>query len=256
MTLRIARHVVRDIVRSRIVLTYTALLAIAAVGLFNLGGVGPKGIVSLLSVVLLIVPVAALVFGTSHFYNSYEFIELLAAQPIPRRTIFLGEFLGVSLALVAAYFCGIGIPVLLYDGSSAGLMLVGVGSLLTLGFVALAFLGAVLSRDKARGIGVALMMWFYFTLVYDGIVVFLLYSFSEYPMEKAAIVMVSLNPIDLGRVLMLLQMDVSALMGYTGAVLGEFLGTTWGVGYATALLVTWVLAPLGVATHAFKRKDL
>lgn len=132
----------------------------------------------------------------------------------------------------------------------------GVGLLLTFVFVALGFLGAVLSRDKARGIGVALLMWFYFTLVYDGIVVFLLYSFSDYPLEKAAVAMVSLNPIDLGRVLMLLQLDVAALMGYTGAVLGDFLGTGWGMVYATALLIVWILAPLGIANLAFKRKDL
>lgn len=93
MTARIARHVVRDILRSRIVLAYTILLAVAAVGLFNLSSTGSKGLVSLLSVILLMVPVAGLVLGTSRFYNSYEFIELLASQPIRRRTILLGEYL-------------------------------------------------------------------------------------------------------------------------------------------------------------------
>jgi Cu-processing system permease protein len=34
-----------------------------------------------------------------NFYHSREFIELLLAQPIPRRIIFLGMFLGISLSL-------------------------------------------------------------------------------------------------------------------------------------------------------------
>ncbi len=35
----------------------------------------------------------------------------------------------------------------------------------------------------------------------------------------------ALNPIDLSRILILLQLDVSAMMGYTGAVFKDFFGT-------------------------------
>ena len=51
---------------------------------------------------------------------------------------------------------------LLYDRSSTGLSIIATGVMLTFVFVAIAFLGAVCTRDKARGIGVALLLWFLF----------------------------------------------------------------------------------------------
>jgi Cu-processing system permease protein len=67
------------------------------------------------------------------------------------------------------------------------------------------------------------MLWFYFSLIYDGLLLFFLFQFSDYPLEKAMIVLSSLNPIDLGRILILLKLDIAALMGYTGAVFDEVL---------------------------------
>ena len=68
--------------------------------------------------------------------------------------------------------------------------------------------------------------------------------------------MLSLNPIDLARVLVLLQMDVSALMGYTGAMMKDLLGTGAGIAYATAVLTGWIAVPLASALWVFRRKDL
>ncbi len=256
MILRIVKYVLHDILRSRIALAYTLLLGVASVGLFNIGGGGGQGLASLLSVVLMVVPLMSLVFATIHFYNSYEFIELLSAQPLKRRTILLGEYCGVAGALSAGFLLGVGVPVAVFDHSLTGGYLVAAGLLLTLVFVALAFLGAVCARDKTRGIGVALLMWFYFALVYDGLVLFALFSFADYPLEKAVIALVSLNPIDLARVAVLLQMDVSALMGFTGAVMREFLGSTVGIAYAAGVLLLWIVAPLLLALRVFRRKDL
>jgi Cu-processing system permease protein len=255
LVFRIVKYVLLDILRSKVAVAYTAALALAAVGLFHLGDSG-KGLVSLLSVVLLVVPLVGLVFATTHFYNSYEFIELLAAQPLHRRTIVLAEYFGVAGALSVAFLLGAGLPVALFDGTATGLCLIAVGVLLTLVFVAVAFLGAVCTRDKARGIGVALLMWFYFSLVYDGLVLLLLYAFADYPLEKAAMAMMALNPVDLGRVIVLLHMDVSVLMGYTGAVLRQFLGSWPGMASAFGLLLAWAAAPLWLAVRVFRSKDL
>lgn len=254
--LRIVKYVVKDIVRSRIVLAYTLFLMAASFGLFNLGGDVSKGLVGLLSLILMVVPLISLIFGTIHFYNSYEFIELLAAQPLKRRTILLAEFLGVSCALGAALLLGVGIPVAVYAATGTGAALMGVGLALTLIFIALAFLGAVATRDKARGIGVAMLLWFYFALLHGGLMLLVMFSFSDYPLEKATIGMISLNPIDLGRVVVLLQMDVSALMGYTGAMMKDLLGTALGAAYGTGVLALWVLIPLSLALWIFRRKDL
>jgi len=253
---RIVKYVLFDILRSRIAVAYALFLLLASVGLFNFGGDPGKGLVSLLSIVLMVVPLMSLVFATVHFYNSYEFIELLSSQPLRRDTILLGEYLGVASALCAAFLLGVGVPVALYDGTLTGLYLVAGGLLLTLVFTALAFLGAVCTRDKARGIGVAILLWFFFTLIYDGLVLFALFSFQDYPLEKATIAMVALNPIDLARVIVLLQMDISALMGVTGAVLRDSLGSVPGAVGAFAALALWMILPLALSVRIFRRKDL
>lgn len=254
--LKIVRYVVLDIVRNRIVLAYALFLLAAAFGLFSLGGETSKGLVGLLSLVLFVVPLVSLVFGTIHFYNSYDFIELLAAQPLRRRTILLAEFIGLVLALGIAFLVGIGIPVCLYAGTPTGALLVTVGLALTVIFLALAVLGAVLARDKARGIGMAMLTWFYFALLHGGVMLGVMVMFADYPLEKPTLAMIALNPIDLGRVIVLLQMDVSALMGYTGAMMKDLLGSGWGMAYAAGALALWAFAPSSLAVLVFRRKDL
>lgn len=253
---RIVKYVLRDILRNRIVLAYGFFMLAASFGLFLLGGDAAKGLVGLLSLVILVVPLLCLVFATIHFYNSYEFIELLAAQPIRRRNILAGQYCGVAGALTTALLAGIAPPVLLYAPSPSGFTLLAIGVVFTWLFSALAFLGAVTTRDKARGVGLALLVWFYFALIHDGVMLYLLFAFEDYPLEKASMAMIALNPIGLGRVVVLLQMDVSAMMGYTGALMKEMLGTVTGIAGASSILTLWIALPLALASRLFRRKDL
>ncbi|MHC2991657.1 nitrous oxide reductase [Pontibacter sp. HJ8] len=253
---KILKYVFYDIIRNKIVLAYTVFLLLLSIGLFNLGGSPDKAILSLLNLVLLTVPLISIVFATTHFYNSYEFMELLVAQPINRKKIFLSEYLGVSCSLAGAFVLGVGVPVLLFGASLTGFYLVFTGVFITFIFVAMAFLASVITRDKAKGIGIALMLWFYFALIYDGIVLFILYTFGDYPLEYATLVMTALNPVDLGRIIVLLNLDVSALMGYTGALYKSIFGSIWGIGMAFGLLLVWVLLPMLSARRIFSRRDL
>ncbi len=256
MMLRIVRYVATDIFRSRVVLGYTGFLLVAGFGLFNLGGDPTKGLIGLLSLVLLVVPLVSLVFSTVHFYNSYEFIELLAAQPLHRSTLLLAQILGVALALAAAILVGLGLPILLYAASTTGFTLLAAALVLTLVFTALAFLAAVLARDKARGVGVALLLWFYFALLHDGLTLYVLFLLEDYPLEGVNLALLAFNPVSLARVLVLLQMDVSALMGYTGAMMKDLLGTGRGLAFAGLILAAWIAVPVASAVWVFRRKDL
>ncbi|WP_018479203.1 ABC transporter permease subunit [Pontibacter roseus] len=253
---KIIKYVFYDIVKNRIVLAYTLFLLLLSIGLFNLGGSPDKALLSLLNLVLLTVPLISIVFATTHFYNSYEFIELLVAQPINRKKIFMSEYLGVACSLSGAFVLGVGVPVLVFGASTTGLYLVLTGVFITFIFVAMAFLASVITRDKAKGIGIALLLWFYFALIYDGIVLFILYSFADYPLEKATLALTALNPIDLGRIIVLLNLDVSALMGYTGALYKSILGSLWGIGLAFGLLLLWIIVPVMGSRRIFSRRDL
>ncbi|MFD2245146.1 ABC transporter permease subunit [Pontibacter ruber] len=253
---KIIKYVFYDIIRSKIMIAYTLFLLLLTIGLFNLGGNPDKAILSLLNIVLLTVPLISIVFATTHFYNSYEFMELLVAQPINRTRIFMSEYLGVACSLSGAFILGVGLPVLLFGASLTGLYLLLTGVFITFIFVALAFLASVLTRDKAKGIGIALLVWFYFALIYDGIVLFILYYFSDYPLENATLAMTALNPVDLGRIIVLLNLDVSALMGYTGALYKSILGSVWGIGLAFGLLLLWILVPILSSRRIFSRRDI
>ena len=89
-----------------------------------------------------------------------------------------------------------------------------------------------------------------------GLVLFLLFQFEDYPLEKFMLGISAFNPIDLSRILILLQMDISALMGYTGAVFKDFFGTQAGMLSAVFVLLLWIAVPTWLSLRKFNVKDL
>lgn len=253
---KIVKYVILDILRNRIILAYTIFLLLISLSVFNLEDNVQKGVLSLINLVLIIVPLVSIIFATIYVYNSSEFIELLVAQPLKRRNIWLSIFVGLALSLSLAFFIGIGIPVLIYSPESNGFVLMLAGIAISIIFVSIALLASVMTRDKAKGIGVSILLWFFFTLIYDGLVLFLLFQFADYPLEKPMVALTSLNPVDLARVLMLLKLDISALMGYTGAVFQDVFGGNSGMIYALLILGVWAIVPLWLSLRKFSRKDL
>jgi len=215
-----------------------------------------KAVLSLLNIVLIVVPLVSLVFSTIHWYNSYEFIELMLTQPISRDKVLLAEYAGISSSLVTAMVVGIGVPVMLYNRDATGASLLLIGMILSLVFASISFWASVNARDKARGIGIALLLWFYFVLIFDGLVLLILFTFSDYPLEKFTLAISSLNPVDLGRIYIMLHMDVSALMGYTGALYKDLFGSGVGLLYTFGIMLAWIVVPLLFAIRSFRRKDI
>jgi len=253
---KVVKYVVIDILRNKVVIGYTLCLLALSFSLFSLEDNVSKGLLSLLNIILILVPLVSIIFSTIYMYNSAEFIELLLAQPIHRSRLLLSIYAGLLLSLLIAFIIGAGIPVILMAGTSVSYFMVLSGSMLTAIFVSLAVLASVYTRDKAKGIGVSIMLWLFFSLIYDGLLLFLMFQFSDYPLEKLMIILSSLNPIDLARILVLLKSDASALMGYTGAVFDLFFGTNAGLLFSVSILVLWALWPIFLAVKKFKRKDL
>ena len=253
---KLIKYVVLDILRNKIVIGYTLFLLLISLSVFNLDDNSSKGLLSLLNIVLIIVPLLSIIFATIYVYNSDKFIELLVSQPVKRTTLFFSIYTGLTASLVLAVLAGIGLPVLLYDRSEAGMMLLVASLILTAVFVALAMLASVITRDKAKGIGVSILLWFYFAIIFDGLVLFIIFQFSEYPLEKASIALTALNPIDLSRILVLLKMDISAMMGYTGAVFKEFFEGVTGYFFISIVMLAWMFSPIFLAVKKFNNKDL
>jgi Cu-processing system permease protein len=250
--MRITKYVVYDILKGRVMIAYTLLLAAISFALFSLDDDSGKAVLSLLNIILIVVPLISMVFTTIHYYNSYEFIEMMLSQPVGRATILFSEYTGTALSLIL----GVGIPVVLYQFNATGIALIVNGCLLTLVSCSIAFVASVRSRDKARGIGLVLLLWFYFALLYDGLVLMILFAFNDYPLERFTILLSALNPIDLARISMMLKLDISALMGYTGAVYKDFFGSAFGNIFTTTVMLLWIALPLIWATRIFRRKDM
>lgn len=253
---KIIKYVIIDILRNKIMLAYTLFLFLISFSIFNLEDNSAKGLLSLLNIILIIVPLVSLLFSAIYVYNSAEFLELLVSQPLKRRTIWLSLFAGLSVSMATAFFVGVGIPIILFEATATGFMMLGTGLFLSIIFVAIAMLAAVKTRDKAKGIGVSILLWLYFSIIFDGLVLFILFQFADYPLERPMIGLTALNPIDLARILILLKMDVSVMMGYTGAIFKDFFGTQAGLIASFVVLLVWVIMPAWFSLRKFNRKDL
>lgn len=253
---KVYKYTLLDLARNRFALGYALLLMLLSTGLFLLDDDTTKALISLTRVVLALVPLIALVFTIIWFYNQYEFTVLLAVQPLRRTVITRGQSLAVGTALLTSFLFGTGLPVIVFAPGPTGWTLLLTGSALTLVFSALGLAIAVRQRDRAKAVGTGLVLWVVLVLVYDSLLLWLMFAFSDRPIEPLVVPLAALNPIDLSRILIMLKIDLAALLGYTGAVYQRFFGSTGGMGVAFALLTLWIMLPLRSAIRAFVRKDL
>src|SRR6185312_5045066 len=149
-----------------------------------------------------------------------------------------------TIPLSLAFAIGLGVPFaargLDQAGWSALAALVITGCVLTFIFAGIATVIATRCDDRLRGLGAAIGTWLLLTVVYDGFVLFVLAAFSSYPLERVTLGLMMANPIDIGRLALLLRFDSAALMGYTGAVFLKFFSGAEGVVITLAALITWI----------------
>lgn len=258
--LKILKYSFFDLMRSRWSYVYFAFYLLLGVVLLFLNNDLSKAVITLMNVIIVLVPLIGTIFGVMYYYNSKEFTELLLAQPLKRSSIFLGQYLGVALSLSMSLVLGLGLPFVFYGlfKSNAiwdfSLLLI-TGTFLTLIFTALAFNIALSNENKIKGFGYAILLWLFLAIIYDGVFLMTLVMFEDYPLDKLSLVGTMLNPIDLSRILILLKLDISALLGYTGAVFKQFFGTNFGLIISIIMLMLWVIFPVLRIAYKSKRKD-
>ena len=258
--LKIFKYIFSDLARSR--WSYFYFLFYLALGftLLFLNHDLSKAIISLMNIILVLTPLIGTIFGVMYFYNSRVFTTLLLAQPIKRSHIFTGQFLGVGGTLTLCLLLGLGIPFLAYglirsDAIWDFVLLLLVGAFLTLIFTALSFNVALANSNRIKGFGYAVLLWLFLALIYDGLFLLSLLLFEEYPLDHFALIGTAINPIDLSRILILLKLDISVLLGYTGAVFKSFFGTQKGLIIAFLILTLWVIVPLRLMVWQGSKKD-
>ncbi|MEO8680754.1 MAG: ABC transporter permease subunit [Vicinamibacterales bacterium] len=268
-----ARHELVLAVRSRWLQTFAAVfaglsLAVASAGYILSGGYGVQDFsrtaISLVQIVLLLVPLASLVFGGLALTPERGAAELLYSQPVARSAILIGRMLGVWLALAAAELVGFGLAGLVVQSQ------VGVDGLWRYGalvLTAIAITGVFLSiatllasvgaGRRTRVLASALVVWFVTVVLFDVVVLAVASMLRSGSASRLLIAAVLINPVDAARTGALLAIEGTAAFGAASLA---FLRFTGGIGMAAVLIVVslmaWMLAPLWLAARALSRADV
>jgi Cu-processing system permease protein len=257
---KIFKYTIYDLGRSKWLYFYFGFYLAAGFMMLFLNNNLHTGMVNLMNLVIVLSPLICTILGVIHNYNSRDFVELLLSQPIKRHEIFLGQYFGLSVALSAALATGILIPFIFYGLLKSSeiwnlLSLVISGILLNFIFTGISLLVGILSENKIMGFGIAIFIWLFTAVIYDGLFLLSLFIFNNYPLEKFTIFASILNPIDLARIHIILNLDNSAMMGYTGAVFSKFFGSFTGMLISLGVNVLWIGSITFFIKKAGDKKD-
>jgi len=182
----------------------------------------------------------------------------LLAQPVGRGAMFAGTYGAMAVSLSAGVVLGIGMPFVVRGGAGAGgaaAVLVAAGAALTLAFAGAGVAIALRTDDRLRAFGIALGGWACAAMAYDAVLLVVATALAGAPLERPLLAATLANPIDLARVVMLMHLDISALMGYTGASFTRVFTASTGTALAAASLAAWAAGPALLGARLFRRKD-
>ncbi|MGM0982020.1 MAG: ABC transporter permease [Pseudomonadota bacterium] len=260
----------RDGLRNRWVLAIALVLAFLAVGIAWFGAAASGGLgftslattlVSLATLAVFLIPLIALLLAYDAVVGEQEAgtLLLLLTYPISRTQLLLGKFLGHGLILGVATALGFGVSGAVIAVAAEGVpltelatgmgLLIGSSILLGWVFIAFAYLISVWVTEKARAAGLALVVWFLFVLVFDLGLLALLVSVKQGGDWLPWLLL--LNPIECFRLINLAGFE--AARDYSGLTsIAE--GGAFRPSVVTAILVAWVLVPLGLALLRFRHR--
>jgi len=248
-----------ELLRNRWFIAYAIFNFIITYGFLYLGGEHIRAQASMMNVVILMVPLVTLIFGLMYMYQVRDYAELLLSQPISRKAIFVGYYLSLgttmSLAVLSGVWLALAFSYLTVSVIYGWVIISIIATLLTIIFSGIACYLAIKFENRLVGFGAALFVWMFLAIIYDGIFLMLLLMFEDYPLENFALISTLLNPIDMGRVLIIFQLDFGALMGYTGAVFKKFFGSSTGTIIIFSSFLIWCLIPFALLLKVVKRKD-
>ncbi len=259
----------RDGLRNRWILSITLVFALLAMGLawFGAAASGEVGftrvsttIVSLASLGVFIIPLIALMLAYDTVVGEDEkgTLLLLMTYPLSRTGLLAGKFLGHGAMLALATVAGFGIAAVLIlllaeEATLANLtgpfaLFIVSAVLLGWSFLALACLISVVTREKARAAGLALLVWFLFVLVYDLALLGLLVGTEGRLGGGLFRVLLLLNPTDVFRLVNFTAFEDTAV---SSGLLTVFAEHSFSPVLLLGILLGWTIVPLAVASALF-----
>lgn len=243
------------------------VLAISYFGAMTAGAVGFQSFnrtsASLLSLVLYLIPLVALMMGTLSFAGDAGDDEMLFAQPVTRGEILFGKLLGLFAAMTTATFVGFGLGGLVIatqigtDDVFGYPIFILLSLALALIFLCLAALVSIACKRQTKAFGVALLIWFFFVLFYDLLVLGATLLFSERTANYFIFASLFANPVDMIRVAGLLSLNGEEIFGAAGAALLKFVGgEAWGFAALLVGILIWTIAPVLLSLRLWQKQDV
>ncbi len=258
--------------RNRWVGSFAALFAILTVAIAYFGMVtsGYAGFqdftrtaASIVNLGGFLIPLFALLLGVFSFLTNSEYLELLATQPISRSRLLLGKYLGLVLTVLVASIMGFGLPgvvialVIGAEGALQYFVVVLYSLLLAVVFTGLSVLISLLASRRQIALGIALAIWIFYELLYGLLTLGTTLYLSPTVLKTSLLIGLLGNPIDIARVLSLLQIGGPHLFGPAGATLVKLVGSgNLAILFGVAGLITWAFLPVIAAIGIFKKQNL
>ncbi len=260
----------QDGLRNRWLVSITLVFAILSIGLSYYGSVASgqlstpslsSTIASLSSLSVFIIPLIALLLCYDSFVGEQESgtLLLLMTYPISHGQLLLGKFIGQGSIITLATTVGFGCAAILLKfttsiqslGSAFTLFIV-TSSLLGLSFIAIAYIISLAVSEKSKAAGMALIIWLFFVLVFDLVLLGVLIGGYELLDQEMLVRLMMLNPADLFRLINLSSLSHDDINGVLAVAINSSLSTTSLI----FALLAWVAVPLGAALAIFKHKTL
>ncbi|MBV7317464.1 ABC transporter permease [Shewanella sp. NIFS-20-20] len=229
-----------------------------------LPGLGHQ-LAALVSLSLLLLPLAAILLSYDSFVGEQESgtLLLLLTYPLNKWQLILGKWLGHGAVLALALGIAFGSCALVtayYGQASTHEVLAAFGHflisswLLAMIFVVLGYSVSLSVREKAKALGLLLLLWFVFVLLYDLAILATVVTFADHLDRQWINLAILLNPADLFRSLNLAATPALAGQGQSGLASLQQLGVNLVSLYGGML--TWLLAVMSICYWRFSVKRL
>ncbi len=244
----------------------SALLLYAAVYTFS--GTGHEGfsreVSSLMNLSLYLIPIISLLLGSVSVAGdrSDGLLLLLRSLPIRSSAYLCGKFTGLSVSLTVSICLGYGAGGLLFSliTGESDIVLFSLfllfSLLLAYVYMALGCLIGSLVNSRITAIFSSLVVWFFSVLLYGMLIVVILPLIPARIVAVSAMVLISLNPADLLRVVFVMAMG-------DGGIYGP-LFYPWSAGMkdfycflltVAGILLLWLGLPLGLGQRFLERRE-
>lgn len=271
-TLAVAEKELKDGLRNRWLISITLVFAVMATGLSwfgsaSAGAIGfsniPNTIMSLSSLNVFLLPLIALLLSYNAIVGEDEegTLLLLLTYPLNKGELLLGKLMGHTSILAIATIVGFGsagliIIIFAEDVNltalfSAFSLFIFSAILLGMVFICLSYVISSWVSEKSKAAGLALIIWFFFVLIYDMGLLGLLVATDGQVQAEAFPYLLLLNPTDIFRLLNLVSFEAKG----TG-LLSIASGQTFSLNQLLLSMTIWIIVPFFLAYYRLLKRPI